>query len=95
MMKILITESQKNRLMEKEKKWEEVSGRLIKTFYFKKYEEVMKFAIKVMEIAEKQNHHPDMIVHYDNVKLSITDHEKGKVSDKCHKFANAVDKIYL
>jgi hypothetical protein len=27
------------------------------------------------------------------VKLSITDHDKGKVSDKCHKFTNEVDKL--
>ena len=47
----------------------------------------------VMKIADKQNHHPDMTVHYDNVKLSITDHDKGKVSDKCHKFVNEVNKI--
>jgi 4a-hydroxytetrahydrobiopterin dehydratase len=92
-MKIVITESQHKKLMDKENKWEEVSNRLIKTFYFKKYDEVMDFVTKIMEIANKQNHHPDMIVHYDNVKLSITDHEKGKVSEKCHKFTNAVDKI--
>lgn len=93
-MKILITESQQKKLMKKETKWEEVSGRLIRTFYFGKYEEVMNFVFKTMEIAKKQNHHPDIVIHYDNVKLSITDHEKGKVSDKCHKFANAIDKIY-
>ena len=74
-------------------KWEEVSGKLIKTFYFKDYKEVMTFISNVMKIADKQNHHPDMTVHYDNVKLSITDHEKGKVSDKCHKFVNAVNNI--
>ena len=48
---------------------------------------------EVMKIADKQNHHPDMTVHYDNVKLSITDHDKGGVSEKCHKFVNAVDKL--
>jgi pterin-4a-carbinolamine dehydratase len=53
----------------------------------------MSFANEVMKIADKQNHHPDMTVHYDNVKLSITDHEKGKITDKCHKFVNEVDKI--
>ena len=73
--------------------WEEVSGKLIKTFYFKDYKEVMSFVNEVMKIANKQNHHPDMTVHYDNVKLSITDHDKGKVSDKCHKFVNEVNKI--
>jgi 4a-hydroxytetrahydrobiopterin dehydratase len=91
-MRIIITEGQKNKLMNGVN-WEEVSGKLIKTFYFKDYKEVMTFVEEVMKIADKQNHHPDMTVHYDNVKLSITDHNKGKVSDKCHKFVNAVNKI--
>ncbi len=91
-MKIIITENQKNTIMNSNN-WEEVSGKLIKTFYFKEYKEVMSFVSKVMLIAEKQNHHPDMVVHYDNVKLSITDHDKGKVSDKCHKFVSEVNKI--
>lgn len=73
--------------------WEEVSHKLIKTFYFDEYESVAKFVNKVMSIAQKQNHHPDIVVHYDNVKVSITDHEKGKVSEKCHKLADAIDKI--
>jgi 4a-hydroxytetrahydrobiopterin dehydratase len=91
-MKIIITENQKNTIMNSGN-WEEIKGKLIKTFHFKNYKEVMLFANKVMEIANKQNHHPDMTVHYDNVKLSITDHDKGKVSDKCHKFVNEVNKI--
>ena len=73
--------------------WEEINNRLIRTFFFKNYDEVMEFVFKVMEIAKKHNHHPNMIVHYDNVKLSICDEEKGKVTDKCHKYALAVDKL--
>jgi len=91
-MKIIITEDQKNTIMNSGD-WEEVSDKLIKTFYFKDYKEVMTFVNNVMKIANKQNHHPDITVHYDNVKLSITDHDKGKVSDKCHKFVNDVNKI--
>ena len=91
-MKIIITEDQKNKIMNSSD-WKEVSGKLIKTYYFKDYAEVMPFVNKVMKIADKQNHHPDMMVHYNNVKLSITDHDKGKVSDKCHKFVDAVNKI--
>ncbi len=73
--------------------WEHVNERLIRTYFFKDYDEVSEFVKKVMEIAKKQDHHPIMIVNYDSVKLSIFDMEKGKVSDKCHKFALAVDKI--
>ena len=91
-MRIIITEDQKNTIMNSSN-WEEVSGKLIKTFYFKNYKEVIPFVDSVMKIADKQNHHPDMNVHYDNVKLSITDHDKGGVSEKCHKFVNAIDKL--
>jgi 4a-hydroxytetrahydrobiopterin dehydratase len=91
-MKIIITESQKNKIMNSSD-WKEVNNKLTKIYYFKDYKKVMSFVDGVMKIADKQNHHPDMIVHYDNVKLSITDHDKGKVSHKCHKFTNEVDKL--
>jgi 4a-hydroxytetrahydrobiopterin dehydratase len=91
-MKIIITEQQKRTIMNKSD-WKEGNSKLTKTFYFKDYKEVMPFVNSVMKIADKQNHHPDMTVYYDNVKLSITDHDKGGVSEKCHKFVNAVDKL--
>ena len=91
-MKIIITEEQKSSIINKTD-WKESNNNLIKTFYFKDYKEVMLFVNSVMKIADKQNHHPDMTVHYDKVKLSITDHDKGGVSEKCHKFVNAVDKL--
>jgi 4a-hydroxytetrahydrobiopterin dehydratase len=91
-MKIIITENQKKKIMNSSS-WKEVNNRLTKTYYFKDYKKVMSFVDGVMKIADKQNHHPDMTVHYDHVKLSITDDDKGKVSDKCHKFTNEVDKL--
>jgi 4a-hydroxytetrahydrobiopterin dehydratase len=93
-MKLLkLFEDIKNDNMKNKDSWEELNNKLIRTFYFKDYSEVMDFVKKVMDISQKQNHHPDMTVHYDNVKLSVTDHEKGKVSDKCHKLAKSIDKI--
>jgi pterin-4a-carbinolamine dehydratase len=47
----------------------------------------------IKQFYHVQNHHPDMIVRYDNVKISITDHEEGGVSNKCHKFVNSINKL--
>jgi len=91
-MKYIITEEQKRTILNKSD-WKESNDKLTKTFHFKDYKEVILFVDSVMKIADKQNHHPEMTVNYDNVKLSITDHEKGGVSEKCHKFTKAVDKI--
>lgn len=79
--------------METRDSWEEVNNRLIRTYYFKEDENIVAFVNKVMTIASKQNHHPDIIIRNDSVKLSVADKEKGKVTEKCHKLALSIDKL--
>lgn len=67
--------------------------RLTKSFKFEGFKESIDFVNKVAKIAEKQNHHPEISIYYDKVNISITDHEKGGVSEKCHKFMDEVNKI--
>ena len=73
--------------------WVEVTNRLTRTYYFENYKQVKTFVNKVMDVSEKQDHHPDILIHYDNVKLCIYDHVKNKVTDKCHKLAKSIDKL--
>lgn len=73
--------------------WKENNGKLTKKYNFSDYDETIDFVNKVAKIAKKQNHHPDMKVGYNTIELSIFDHEEKKISDKCYKFANAVEKI--
>jgi 4a-hydroxytetrahydrobiopterin dehydratase len=72
---------------------EESKKELTRQYKFSDYKETLDFVNKVAKIAEKQNHHPDITFGYNSVKVSITDHEKGGVSDKCHKFMKEVDKL--
>jgi 4a-hydroxytetrahydrobiopterin dehydratase len=74
-------------------KWNESDNKLTRKYKFSDYNETLDFVNKVAKIAEKQNHHPDITFGYNTAKVSITDHEKGGVSDKCHKFVKAVDGI--
>jgi 4a-hydroxytetrahydrobiopterin dehydratase len=73
------------------KNWGNSNKKLERTFKFKDFNESIDFVNKVAKIAETQNHHPDIEIKYDKVKLSITDHEKGEVSDKCHKLVKSID----
>ena len=72
---------------------EESKKELTRQFKFSNYKETLDFVNKVAKIAEKQNHHPDITFGYNTVKVSITDHEKGGVSDKCHKFMKELDEL--
>lgn len=89
-MKILITESQLKKI---KSDWKLVDGKLCKKFEFSSYEDVLDFVNKVGGVAEDQNHHPDMIVKYDHVIVTIFDHKENGISDKCYKFTNAVDEL--
>ena len=74
-------------------KWKEINGKLVRTYKFPTYKDTIDFVNMVSDVAEKQQHHPEMIVGYDTVKVIIFDHEKGEVSDKCHKFTKSIDKM--
>ena len=73
------------------KDWRESNQKLERTFKFKDFNDSIDFVNKVAKIAETQNHHPDIEINYNKVKVSITDHEKGGVSDRCHKLVNDID----
>ena len=76
-------------------KWLLENNKQVKTCHFSDYKEVMAFVNQVMQIAEDQNHHPSLLVEYALVRISITDHDLGRVSEKCIKFMEAVDLIEI
>lgn len=75
------------------KGWGDSNKVLSKSFKFEDFKQSIVFINKVAKIAEKQNHHPKITLDNNKVTVSITDHEEGGVSKKCHKFADVVDKI--
>jgi pterin-4a-carbinolamine dehydratase len=85
------TNEMKNDSDEGKQEWSETNGKLTREYKFSSYEDTIDFVNKVSEIAEKQKHHPKMIVGYNSVKVIMFDHEKGEISDKCYKFTSAVD----
>jgi 4a-hydroxytetrahydrobiopterin dehydratase len=80
-------------IIKESKDWDSSKEKLERTFKFKDFNDSIDFVNKVAKIAEQQNHHPDITINYNKVKISITDHEKGGVSEKCHKFVKSVDKL--
>ena len=75
------------------KDWTNSKNKLEKTFNFKSFNEAIKFVNKVAKVSDEQNHHPEINIDYNKVKISIFDHEAGKVTDKCHKLIKAVNNL--
>ena len=66
---------------------------LQKVYVFKTYKGAMIFVNSVAELAERNNHHPDIYINWTNVEISITSHDMGGVSTRCVNLANQIDNI--
>ena len=67
---------------------------IVKYFSFEKYLDGIEFVTKIAELAEAQNHHPEMTVGYSKVDISISSHDLGGVSTKCVNLALGIDRIF-
>ena len=60
------------------KGWENVGNtRIRKMFKFKDFKEAMAFVNKVADVAESEDHHPDIHVHWNEVTLELWTHKIG------------------
>lgn len=76
--------------------WNEMDNKIIKKYEFEDFNEAMSFVNKVAKVANKYNHHPDILVHnYNQVELTVTTHDKGKVTIKDIALAKEIDEISL
>ncbi|HUH94036.1 MAG TPA: 4a-hydroxytetrahydrobiopterin dehydratase [Casimicrobiaceae bacterium] len=60
--------------------WEIVDEQLTKTFRFADYHETMAFANAVAYIAHRQDHHPDLSVHYNRAVVAWSTHDAGGIT---------------
>lgn len=54
--------------------WKLENGKIVSDYKFKDFAEAMEFVNRVAEIAESEGHHPDIILHYNKVRLELYTH---------------------
>ena len=67
--------------------WSEVDGALERTFELSSFVEALDFVNRVGELAERENHHPDIAIHYKRVKLRWWTHTAGGVTERDRELA--------
>ena len=67
--------------------------RLTKEYKFKDFAQAMEFVNEVARIAESRDHHPDILVKYNQVSLTYWTHTENMVTDKDKSLAAEVDNL--
>ena len=71
--------------------WSLAGDALQRTFGFEDFVSAMAFVNRVAELAEEMQHHPDIMIRYRKVTLTLSTHDAGGLTDKDFKFAQATD----
>ena len=74
--------------------WRQEDESLIRDFKFDDFAGAMAFVNQVAALAEEANHHPDILVHgWNKVRLTLTTHSEGKLTDNDRAMAERIDAI--
>ena len=79
--------------MSKLRNWALEGNSIVKDKLFKDFKEAMEFVNKVAEIAEKHNHHPSIIIDYNNVRMSMTTHSAEGLTNLDFDVGEEIDKL--
>ena len=92
-MKLLSSEEIKEKL-EILNGWFYIDGSIVKEFKLKSFSDAVAFLVKVGFEAEKMEHHPDLLLHsWNKLKITLSTHSEGGVTENDFNLAQTIDTI--
>ncbi|HEU6445529.1 MAG TPA: 4a-hydroxytetrahydrobiopterin dehydratase [Gaiellaceae bacterium] len=73
--------------------WVEANGALEREFAFADFAEALAFVNRVGELAENANHHPDVEIHWNRVRLRWWTHVTGSITDRDRELADRTNEL--
>lgn len=77
------------------KNWIYVNNSISKEFEFKDFIEAMAFVNSLALEAEKMDHHPDILIYgWNKVKINLSTHSAGGVTEKDFQLAKKIEERF-
>lgn len=93
-MPTLTSEEVQKYLKELKAEWQVSDNKKIsREFKFPSFAEAMKFVNKTAEIAEQEDHHPDMKISYRKVVMELTTHAISGLSENDFIMARKIEEL--
>lgn len=84
-------------LLTQVKEWtlSEDKNKISKNWVFRDFLKAMNFVDQVADVAEGEGHHPDIFISYNKVKLDLSTHSIGGLSENDFIVAAKIDSLWL
>ncbi len=74
--------------------WAQSNKSIEKEFKLKDFSDALSFTIKVGIEAEKQDHHPDILIHsWNKVKITLSTHSAGGITENDFNLAEKISEL--
>ena len=73
--------------------WERTGDEIVRTFDCGDFPAAIAFVVRVGFLAEAKDHHPDLDVRWRRVKIALTTHDVGGLSDWDFELAAQIDAV--
>jgi len=73
--------------------WEERDGALVREFELPSFREAIDFVVRLADLAESENHHPDLDIRYRRVTVRWTTHSEGGVTERDRQLAERTSSL--
>jgi 4a-hydroxytetrahydrobiopterin dehydratase len=73
--------------------WKQEDSSITRTFQFKDFPAAIKFVDSLAQIAEKEWHHPDIDIRWNKVRLVLSTHDAGGLTEKDFNLAKKFDAL--
>ena len=88
-----LTETEINQQIQSLSGWEREGDVISRTFKFKDFVAAIAFVNDLVEPAEAAGHHPDLEISYNRVKVSLTTHDAGGLTQKDFDLAKTISQL--
>lgn len=73
--------------------WSESDSSIKRRFEFDNFAEALQFVNQIGELAEVENHHPDITFGWGYAEISLTSHDTGGVTERDRELAVKFDEL--
>ena len=71
--------------------WDLAGDAIRRRYKFASFKESIAFVNRVAELAERADHHPDILIEYDKVTLTLSSHDAGGLTERDFALARSID----
>ena len=90
-MQTLLTEEQITQTLKRFSDWKRRHQEIYRQYTFSGFIAAMAFVNHVADLAEKMDHHPDILIQYKKVTLTLSTHSAGGLTDLDFTLAGEID----